>query len=357
MFAGNYCDWERIGGGNEMIHVPERYSRQAIFQGIGPEGQEKIGHSRVAIIGLGALGTVVANNLVRAGVGYIRLIDRDFVELSNLQRQTIFDEADVREQLPKAVAAAQHLEKVNSEITLEAIVSDVNAANIETLLTDIDLVMDGTDNFETRFLLNDICLKKNIPWVHGAVLGSYGLTANMIPGQTPCYRCFMPGIPETGASGTCSSVGVLNMITGIISSYASAEALKILVGSSDIRKSALFIDVWNNSFHSKELSRQSDCPACVKHEYHYLTKEKGTYTTLLCGQKAVQIVPGQVRKMDFTDLLKRLAHVGEIQSNRFLLRLKIHEIEITLFADGRAIIKNVENENKAKALYTEYFGL
>jgi adenylyltransferase/sulfurtransferase len=340
-----------------VLTVEERYSRQAVFQGIGAAGQEKIGNSRVAIIGLGALGTVIANNLARAGVGYMRLIDRDFVELSNLQRQTIFDEEDVRENLPKAVAAVRHLEKVNSTITLEAVVSDVNSSNIETLLADIDLVMDGTDNFETRFLLNDACLKKNIPWVHGAVLGSYGLTANIIPGKTSCYRCFMPEMPKIGAGGTCSSAGVLNMITGIISCYASAEALKIMVGSPDIRKSVIFIDVWNNSFNSMDLPVNSNCPACAKKEYQYLSSRKGTYTTVLCGQKAVQIVPGQARKMDFADIVERLAHLGEIEYNSFLLRLKIGEVEITLFADGRAIIKNIENENKAKALYTEYFGL
>jgi len=340
-----------------MRHVPERYSRQAIFHGIGLAGQEKIGQSRVAVIGVGALGTVIANNLARAGVGHIRLIDRDFVELSNLQRQTLFNEEDVRNNLPKAVAAVEHLKNVNSEIVLEAVTSDLNASNAEMLLADIDLVMDGTDNYETRFLLNDVCLKKNIPWIHGAVLGSYGLTTNIIPGKTSCYRCFMPEIPEMGTGGTCSSTGVLNMITGIISCYASTEALKILMDSPDIRKSAIFIDVWDNSFNSIELPINPDCPACNKKEYHYLDSRRNTYTTVLCGQNAVQIVPGQVRKMDFADVVERLSHLGEFQYNSFILRLKIGQVEITLFTDGRAIIKNIENENKAKALYTEYFGL
>jgi len=340
-----------------MKNVQERYSRQAIFQGIGSEGQEKIGHSRVAIIGLGALGTVIANNLARAGVGYLRLIDRDFVELSNLQRQTIFNEEDVRNELPKALAAEEYLKKVNSDIELEAVISDFNVSNAESLLADIDLVMDGTDNYETRFLLNDVCLKKNIPWVHGAVLGSYGVTTNIIPGKTPCYQCFMPEMPKMGTGGTCSSVGVLNMITGIVSCYASAEALKILVDSPDIRKTTLFIDVWDNSFNSVELPIIPECPACGKKEYHYLSNRKGTYTTSLCGQNAVQIVPGQVRKIDFAHVAKGLIHLGDCQYNSFLLRLKIGETEITLFSDGRAIIKNIENENKAKALYTEYFGL
>ena len=340
-----------------MKHVSERYSRQAIFNGIGIAGQEKIGKSRVAVIGVGALGTVIANNLARAGVGYIRLIDRDFVELSNLQRQTLFNEEDVRDNLPKAVAAVKHLKNVNSDIVLEEVISDFNPSNAEMLLGDIDLVMDGTDNYESRLLLNDVCLKNNIPWIHGAVLGSYGLTTNIIPGKTACYQCFMPEIPKMGTSGTCSSVGVLNMITGIISCYASAEALKILVDSPDIRKSTLFIDVWDNSFNSIELPMNPACPACHKQEYHYLYNHKSTYTTVLCGQNAVQIVPGQVRKIDFADIVKRLSHLGEFQYNSFILRLKIGKVEMTLFTDGRAIIKNIENENKAKALYAEYFGL
>jgi len=340
-----------------MINVQDRYSRQAIFQGIGADGQEKIKGGRVAVVGVGALGTVIANNLARAGVGYLRLIDRDFVELSNLQRQTIFNEDDVNNHLPKAIAAVEYLKKVNSDIKLEAVISDFNGSNAETLLADVDLVMDGTDNYETRFLLNDICLKKNIPWIHGAVLGSYGLTTNIIPGKTPCYQCFMPEMPSIGTGGTCSSAGVLNMITGIISSYASAEALKILVDSPDIRRSTLCIDVWDNSFTSVELPILPECPACGKHEYHYLGNGKGTYTTSLCGQNAVQIVPGQVRKMDFAHVAQGLAHLGECQYNSFILRLKIGELEITLFTDGRAIIKNIDDENKAKALYTEYFGL
>ena len=340
-----------------MINVQARYSRQAILQGIGSDGQDKIGRSRVAIIGLGALGTVIANNLARAGVGYLRLIDRDFVELSNLQRQILFTEEDARKQTPKALAAVEHLTKVNSEIKLEAVISDFNASNAETLLADIDLVMDGTDNYETRFLLNDVCLKNNIPWIHGAVLGSYGITTNIIPGKTPCYRCFMPEMPQMQTGGTCSSVGVLNMITGIISCYASAEALKIIVDSVDIRKKALFIDVWDNSFSSVELPIIAECPACAKSEYHYLDNAKGTYTTSLCGQNAVQIVPEQVRKMDFAHVAKGLFHLGECEYNSFILRLNTGEVEISLFTDGRAIIKNIENESKAKALYTEYFGL
>lgn len=339
-----------------MTIVSNRYSRQAIFPRIGSNGQEKLAQSRVAIIGVGALGSVIANNLSRAGIGYLRLIDRDFVELSNLQRQSLFNEADVRDNLPKAVAAVRYLQTVNSQIELEPVIRDLNAGNVESLLTDIDLVLDGTDNFETRFLLNDACVKNNIPWIHGAVLGSYGLTMNIIPGITACYRCTMPNIPEA-IGETCSSLGVLNMITGIIACYQSAEAVKILIDSPDIRSESLFIDVWNHSFQSRKLPANAECPTCVKHDYVYLASRQETYTTTLCGQNAVQVVPGVYKKINFSDLANRLRPLGMLEYNRFTMRFCTDDIEMILFADGRAMIKNVAKEDKAKALYAEYFGL
>lgn len=339
-----------------MTNVEERYSRQAIFPGIGSGGQAELAKSRVAVLGVGALGSVIANNLARAGVGYIRLIDRDFVELSNLQRQSVFTEADVRDKLPKAIAAARYLQSVNSQIELEPVISDLNAANAEMLLKGVDLVLDGTDNFETRFVLNDACVKNSLPWVHGAVLGSYGLTMNIIPGRTPCYRCMMPGIPETPGE-TCSSAGVLNMITGIIACYQSAEAVKILINSPAVRTESLFIDVWNHSIQSRRLPVNPDCPACARHDYAFLTARQGTYTTSLCGQNAVQVVPGNSKNINFADLAERLRPLGQVEYNRFTLRFAAGEVGATLFADGRAMIRNVDSENKAKALYAEYFGL
>lgn len=339
-----------------MTMFEERYSRQAIFPGIGPTGQEELAQSRVAILGVGALGSVIANNLARAGVGYLQLIDRDFVELSNLQRQCIFTESDVQAGLPKAIAAARYLQSVNSGIELEPVISDLNAGNVELLLSGVDLVVDGTDNFETRFILNDACVKHAIPWIHGAVLGSYGLTMNIIPGKTPCYRCLMPNIPETPGE-TCSSAGVLNMITGIIACYQSAEAVKILLDSPAIRTEALFIDVWTHSMQGRTLPVNAECPTCARHEYSYLTARQATYTTALCGQNAVQVVPGTAKQINFADLAERLQPLGRLEYNRFTLRFAAGEVEMTLFADGRAIIKNIDNENKAKALYAEYFGL
>lgn len=337
--------------------ISERYSRQAVFKGIGEEGQKALGHSRVAIVGVGALGTVIANSLARAGVGYIRLIDRDFVELSNLQRQTLFNEADVQENLPKAIAAARHLEKVNSEIQLEAVISDANPGNVENLLDGVDLVLDGTDNFETRYVINDVCLKKNIPWIYGGALGSTGMSMNIIPEKTACLRCLIPIKSENVSSGTCSTVGVLNMVTGIVASIEASEAVKILIGSPSVRKNLYYIDLWNNVLDYIDILPQPDCPCCAAKEFEFLTSGTGTYTTSLCGQKAVQVVLAKARTANFEELAAKLNPLGKVSYNSFLLRFNLAEIEITLFPDGRAILKNVENEAKAKSIYTEYFGL
>lgn len=240
--------------------LSERYARQMIFKGIGEEGQHRLSQAKVAIIGMGALGTVLANNLVRAGVGHIRLVDRDYVELSNLQRQTIYSEADAQERLPKAVAATQYLKKVNSEIVLEPIIKDVNPLNVENIIAGCHLVLDGTDNLETRFLLNDASLKNNIPWIYGGALGSHGMTMNIIPGETACLRCFLRGLGQR-TQETCATTGVLNMLTGIIACYESAEALKILIGSPQVRKNILYLDIWNNEFMEIDIEPQEECPS------------------------------------------------------------------------------------------------
>jgi molybdopterin/thiamine biosynthesis adenylyltransferase len=253
----------------------ERYARQMAFQGIGDEGQEKLKAAKVLIVGMGALGSVIANNLCRAGVGLLRFVDRDYVELSNLQRQVIYNEQDVKDNLPKAIAAAKHLEKVNSTITLEPIVSDVNSGNVEKLLEDIDLVLDGTDNMETRLLVNDACQKHQVPWIYGGALMSYGMSMNIIPGETACFRCFNPNIPPVGSMPTCSSAGVLSMITGIVACIESTEALKILTGSSEVRKTLFVIDVWNNSAQYVEIAKRPECPSCGKKQYDFLETRKG----------------------------------------------------------------------------------
>ncbi len=335
--------------------MEQRYLRQSAFSKLGVSGQAKLKESRVAIVGVGALGTVIANNLARAGVGYLRLIDRDFVELHNLHRQILFSESDVADNLPKAIAAKKRLLEANSQITIEAEVEDFNAFNAETLINGVDLVLDGTDNRETRHLINEACCKHGIPWVFGGALGSVGMTMNIVPGVTACYHC-MTGEAVGGTGESCSTAGVLNTLTSIIASYQATEAIKILTGSPKARHDLIVLDIWENTFHSLPVQKKPDCPVCGLGEYHRLQNTGGTYTTQICGQDAVQVVPGFKRKMDFAELSQKLEGVCDIAYNDFILNLKSAQTEISLFSDGRAIIKNAGDANRAKSIYTEYFG-
>ncbi|KUO52679.1 MAG: thiamine biosynthesis protein ThiF [Desulfitibacter sp. BRH_c19] len=339
------------------MSISERYSRQVRFSGIGEEGQKKISQARVAVIGMGALGTVIANNLVRSGVGYIRLVDRDFIEISNLQRQVLYDENDIKQGLPKAIAAAQHLKKVNSDVIIDSVVVDVNAGNISKLIKDVDLVMDGSDNFEVRFLINDASIKHSVPWIYGGALGSYGMTMNIIPGKTPCFRCLIDKMPTAGAHDTCSTAGVINMITGIVANYQSVEALKILINSLTIRQEVLFIDIWNNTIETFKINKNGECKACVDKEFEFLSRKFSSYASSLCGQNSIQIVPAIEGKLDFKTFYDKLKKVGDVTFNKFFLSFKKGEIEFTLFSDGRAIIKNVTEEKAARAIYSEYIGM
>jgi len=335
----------------------QRYSRQTVFSEIGIAGQKKLLHSRVVVIGVGATGTVIANNLCRAGVGFIRLVDRDYVELSNLQRQVLYTEEDARQQTPKAVAACEHLKKANSEIELEPVTADVNSSNIEALISDVDLVLDGSDNLEIRYLINEACFKENKPWIYsGAIVGA-GMTMNIIPGETPCLRCLFPHSLPSGTGPTCSTVGVLNGITGIIASIASTEALKILIDSRNVRQSLLTVDIWNNQFDEITIEQKQDCPVCGNHEYKLLGRLSGSYTTSLCGRDSVQVVPGAAVTVNFEKLAQRLKKAGTVRYNKFMLQFSDGKVEFNLFPDGRAIMNKVKNENAAKSVYSEYIGL
>jgi adenylyltransferase/sulfurtransferase len=333
----------------------DRYSRQTLFPEIGEEGQEKLGHSRVVIIGCGALGTVMATSLARAGVGELRIIDRDFVEYHNLQRQVIFDEEDVRSQLPKAIAAERYLKKVNSSVKIEGVVADVNYSNIERLVAGADLILDGLDNLETRLLINDVSLKHKIPWVYGGAISSSGMTMTIIPHETACFRCFSPGSTRRGIALTCDTAGVIGPIPFIIASWQTAEAMKILVGSRDINRELIIIDVWKGSFRQLKIVPNENCPTC-RGEYEFLEARFGTRTTSLCGQNAVQVINPEAKEVSFERLAAHLRPLGEVSYNEFLLRFGVANHEMVIFPDGRAIIKNTADESQARGLYAKYFG-
>jgi molybdopterin-synthase adenylyltransferase len=345
----------------EGIWRMNRYSRQILFSGIGAKGQEKLCNAKVAIVGVGALGTVSANNMARAGVGYLKLIDRDFVEYSNLQRQSLYDEQDAAKTLPKAVAAAEKLGKINSEIHCAAVIEDLNPGNVLAHLEGMDLVIDGTDNFETRFVINDACWKLGIPWVYGGSVGATGMVATFVPNKTGCLRCLFDSPPAPGMSPTCDTAGIINPASGMVACIQSAEALKLLVGAeSKVSSSLVSFNLWESNYENFDLtgSKLPNCPCCSKGEYEFLKREGGLQSAYLCGRDAVQVIPAQNSlQLDLHSLAKRLETLGQVQVNSFLLRFSIDAYEIVLFKEGRAIIKGTNNEGVAKGLYARYFGL
>lgn len=322
-----------------------------MFRPIGEEGQRKLLSSRAVVIGCGALGGVSCMLLARAGVGRIRIVDRDFVEVENLQRQVLFDEQDAREALPKAVAAQRRLAAINSAIQIEAEVSDVQFANVERLIGDADVVLDGTDNFETRFVVNDACVKLGKPWVYAGAVGSYGMVMGIVPGKTACFRCLVGEAPAPGSSPTCDTAGIVNAASSAVASIQVAEALKILTGTAP-SEGLLNLDVWSGSFQRFNLKRLPDCPACGRREFQYLRATESTAAVTLCGRNAVQVTPKAGQTVDLAALAKRLGGVA----NKFLLRVTIEGYEVTLFPDGRAIIKGTEDPAKARSIYARFVG-
>lgn len=340
-----------------MTHpLHEKYSRQMLFAGIGPEGQERLLASRAVLVGCGAIGAAAANLLVRAGVGHLRILDRDFVEPSNLQRQTLFEESDAREALPKAVAAERRLRAINSEVQVEAAVADLNARNVHELLAGYPLILDGTDNFETRFLMNDYAVKTNTPWIYAAAVSSYGLTLAIRPGQTPCLACLLESSGGMGLEETCDTIGVLGPIVHLIAALEVAEALKLLAGrESALHGRLLTCDVWTGRMQSVAPGRNPDCRACVRHDFSYLEGEAQPHITL-CGRDSVQIHERN-RNLDLQALLKRLApSISEVRQNGFLLRFRADPYEVTVFSDGRAVIKGTKDPAVARSLYAKYIG-
>lgn len=336
----------------------ERYSRQILFPEIGREGQEKLLNSRVLIVGCGALGASHAEMLARAGVGKLRIVDRDFVELTNLQRQTLFTESDAAERLPKAIAAKARIAEINSEIEVESIVADVNNSNIESLIKDCDLVMDGTDNFQVRYLVNDACVKHEMTWIYGAAVSSYGTTMTIIPGKTPCLRCIFEDMPDAGSSPTCDTAGVIMPIIATVSATQVSEAMKILVGDLDsVHKSLLQFDVWANDRQRIKLGDPNpDCKACGKREFEFLDSESQEFAAVLCGRDAVQIAPLTRTSLDLKQLAEKLEKIANVKQNEYLVRFNFGENEITVFGDGRAIIKGIDDISAARSLYARFVG-
>ncbi len=339
----------------------ERYSRQILSQHMGEECQKVLMDSYAVVVGCGALGTVSSSYLTRAGIGRLRIIDRDFIEESNLQRQILFDENDIIENLPKAIAAQRKLQQINTGTTIEGIVTDVNYANIEELTKDADIIIDGTDNFETRFLINDFCIKNNIPWIYGACIGSRGLTMNIIPSKTPCLRCVFETMPQMGTFPTCDTAGVIGPIAGIIGSIQATEAIKILTGKYEsANKTLIEIDVWDTKVKQidvSDLKSLNDCPTCKLHTYKFLKADEGVMATLLCGKNAVQVMCRNISNIDLVQLAKRLASISDVSSNEFMIKFKVKENEFTVFPDGRAIITGTNDLSTAKSLYSKYLGM
>jgi adenylyltransferase/sulfurtransferase len=332
-----------------------RYSRQILFRGIGAEGQRKLAGARVAIVGCGATGSALAGLLARAGVGTLRIIDRDYVEPSNLQRQSLFDEQDAAESLPKAISAARKISSFNSEIEVEPKVEDLVPANIEALLEGMSLILDGTDNFETRYLINDYAVDRSMPWIYSAAVGSYAVTLNVLPGETPCLGCIFPDSPR-GMVETCETSGILNSAVNLVASIAATEALKFLVGSvAQMRRTLLSFDVWTNEHAEISAGKpRPGCRACGERDFIHLAGEGRPHITL-CGRNSVQIHERQ-RPIDFAEMDLRLQPHGTVRHNDFVLKFWHDPYEMTLFPDGRAIIKGTTDTAVARSLYSKFVG-
>ncbi|MHB1034298.1 MAG: ThiF family adenylyltransferase [Pirellulales bacterium] len=338
----------------------DRYVRQMRYPPLGEAGQRRLAAGRALVCGCGALGSVLASTLARAGVGFLRIVDRDFVELNNLQRQVLFDEHDVAADLPKAVAAANKLRKINSEIEIEPIVADVNHANILALCQGVDVIVDGTDNFETRFLVNDVAVRENLPWVYGGCVGAEGQTMTILPGETPCLRCLVQESPPPGTLPTCDTAGILGPIVGVIASIQACEALKILSGNRQAVSRVLsVIELWDNRIRQVQvasLREAVDCPTCRRREFPWLTGERGSRAAVLCGRNAVQLSPPSGQSLSLDELARKLEGVGQIHRNPFLLRLTVDDYVVTVFADGRAIIGGTDDPPVARTVYAKYIG-
>lgn len=336
----------------------ERYSRQILFPPIGQAGQERLANARVLLVGCGALGCAHAETLARGGVGYLRIVDRDFVERSNLQRQTLFTENDADERLPKSIAASNRLKQINSSIIVEPIVVDATNSNVEQLIAGCDLVIDGTDNFQVRYLVNDACVKTGTPWIYGAAVSSYGTTMTILPDRTPCLRCIFGEIPAVGSAPTCDTAGVIMPIIATISAVQTTEAIKLLVGDrAALHGSLLQIDLWSNERHAIKLQKPDpECVCCGARSFEFLTAESAEFAAVLCGRDAIQIAPAAASNVDLGRIAESWRTAGPVKQNEYLIRTTHNGYELTLFADGRAIIKGTDDVAAARTLYSKLVG-
>ncbi len=337
--------------------MTDRYSRQILFSAIGEAGQKRIKAAKVVLVGCGALGTVSSEMLTRAGIGKLTLIDRDFVEESNLQRQSLFTEKDAQQGLPKAAVAERELRAINSDVEVEGVIEDVTWQNIDRLCRDSDLIVDGTDNFETRFLMNDFAVKEEVPWIYGACVGSYGVAFAFQANRSPCLQCLFEQPTDVGTTETCDTAGILAPIVHVIAAFQVAQSMKILVGESPPQE-ILQIDVWTGTWQtiSAEKARNQQCRCCGKHQFHFLEGQENKKLTRLCGRNAVQISPPRPTRSDFQKISKRLDKSAQIDLNEYLLRIRVDGYEIALFADGRSIIRGTDDFTEARAIYAKYIG-
>ncbi len=338
----------------------DRYRRQSQFAPLGKDGQSKLLDASVAICGCGALGSVLAERLVRAGIGRIRLIDRDWVEWDNLPRQALFTEDDARNRVPKAVAAAEKLQQINSEVKLDVAVTDLTFRTATQLLADVDLILDGTDNFETRFLINDYALAHNKPWVHAGCIGAQGQLLPIVPGKTACFRCLISEPPTADSQETCDTAGVLGPAIGVIASWQAIEAIKILTATTNETLGKLQVfDLWQGTHRTislEALRNNQECQACQRSDFEFLDGRRSAAASVLCGKNAVQIQPPTSQRLNLSEMSERLRSYGQLQINAFLLRVNIDNLQLTLFADGRAIVSGTEEPAVARALYARIVG-
>lgn len=339
---------------------PDRYARQRLFPPLSGESQRRLAEARVTLIGCGALGSAIADTLARAGVGFLRLVDRDFLELNNLQRQVLFDEDDLAAGLPKAAAAATKLARINSSVICEPVVADCNASSIDAMLDGAHLVLDGTDNFETRFLINDAAVKRGLPWVYGACVAATGMIMPVVPGRTPCLRCVWPEPPPPGSSPTCDTAGIIAPVVHIVAALQCVEAIKLLTGrDGDLCRGLIQIDAWKGVFDVFELrdARDPRCVCCGQRRFDFLVSDQSG-AAALCGRNAVQVRPHRADAIDFDLLAERLAGVVEAAPtrNRFMLRFRVSRYDVTVFRDGRAIIQGTDDPDEARSVYAKYIG-